>query len=381
MVRRRSIIAQQLALKPDVLDEVKIMVQEVILHIGMHKTGSSSIQDSLNGYDDGNVRYAHFDTPNHSLTISTIFSKNPRRMVEHENSGRGEQEVNALKEKYTAQLDGELQSPVKTLIISGENIALLRPEAIESLSDHLANAGVKTTVIAYVRPPVGFASSAFQQRLKSQDSRVADLSQPTAIPWPEYRNRFEKFIDAFGAENVRFVKFSKDVIQGSVVDHFCRLVDIPEGKVTDMQVNESLPLEAVGLIYDFNQHGPVSRGAPYLVTARINLNRTLRKMFDTRFQIPVNLITSSWDLSDIEWMEKVGGFDLRPTESELKTSELDTSVGGTLEEYVTPISGGTMRILKKQLSKRGIRFLPEDKAVHLVTRLYYFFLIKAGQKK
>lgn len=352
------------------------MVKEVILHIGMHKTGSSSIQVSLNNYDDGTVRYARFDTPNHSLTINTIFARKPNRVAEHKASGHTEKEIDDLKTKYAAQLESELQSSAPKLIISGENIALLSTAAIKGLHDYLSELSIKTTVVAYVRPPVGFASSAFQQRLKGQDSRVVDLNEPTAIPRPDYQKRFEKFIDIFGAENVTFIKFSKDVIQGSVVDHFCQLVGIPEGKVSDIRANESLPLEAVALMYEFNRNGPVSNGAPNLLEARRKLIRMLKRRFETRFQISPELVTSAWDISDIEWMERVGGIDLRPTES-----ELDIPANSTLEDYVTPISGGTIRILKNQLRKKGIRFARNDQALQLVTRLYYFFLIKDGQKE
>ena len=54
------------------------------------------------------------------------------------------------------------------------------------------------TVIAYVRPPVSFMASAFQQAV-----RVEGRTDRRSRFWPGYRERFEKLDTVFGRENVR----------------------------------------------------------------------------------------------------------------------------------------------------------------------------------
>jgi hypothetical protein len=50
-------------------------VKKIIwLHIGMHKTGSSSIQQSLADYSDGTLRCARLGAPNHSKAMKLLFS-------------------------------------------------------------------------------------------------------------------------------------------------------------------------------------------------------------------------------------------------------------------------------------------------------------------
>ena len=47
-------------------------MQEVILHIGVHKTGTSSIQNALHRFDDGGTFYAQLGNNNHSAVMHAI---------------------------------------------------------------------------------------------------------------------------------------------------------------------------------------------------------------------------------------------------------------------------------------------------------------------
>ena len=51
--------------------------KEIIIHIGMHKTGSSSIQQTLHKYmNDKRFTYVDLGHANHSRQISSLFEKN-----------------------------------------------------------------------------------------------------------------------------------------------------------------------------------------------------------------------------------------------------------------------------------------------------------------
>ncbi len=64
-------------------------MSKCIIHIGMHKTGSTSIQKSLDGFHDQEFFYAHLgNTPNHSLAIFSLFSSHPERHHLHIARGR-----------------------------------------------------------------------------------------------------------------------------------------------------------------------------------------------------------------------------------------------------------------------------------------------------
>ena len=51
-------------------------MKKVILHIGSHKTGTSSIQSSIKNYNFKKIKAAVFPSINHSIPMYTIFSKN-----------------------------------------------------------------------------------------------------------------------------------------------------------------------------------------------------------------------------------------------------------------------------------------------------------------
>lgn len=51
----------------------------ITLHIGMHKTGSSSIQLALAGFDDGNTTCPDLGYENHSIPFYTAYSENHQK--------------------------------------------------------------------------------------------------------------------------------------------------------------------------------------------------------------------------------------------------------------------------------------------------------------
>ena len=81
-------------------------MREVIIHIGLHKTGSTSIQKALYGYQDVSTRYACFAEANHSLPMFTIFSKNPKSHRLYKDWAISEKQVEK-KKNFKAELEIE----------------------------------------------------------------------------------------------------------------------------------------------------------------------------------------------------------------------------------------------------------------------------------
>ena len=52
-------------------------MKEVLIHIGLHKTGTTAIQQSLKHYRDDTTRYAFFGErfTNHSIIMKFIFRR------------------------------------------------------------------------------------------------------------------------------------------------------------------------------------------------------------------------------------------------------------------------------------------------------------------
>lgn len=138
-------------------------MKKIIVHIGVHKTGSSSIQKTLDGFDDGKTRYARLGDLNHSIPLYSIFSSNRFERRHFQRQGLSEQEMAATVAKYDALLSRELALERETLILSAEDLSILKNEAdVLSLRQRLSPHADRLEVLAYLRDPVGFASSSFQ---------------------------------------------------------------------------------------------------------------------------------------------------------------------------------------------------------------------------
>ena len=75
-------------------------LKEVILHIGLHKTGSTSIQSALKGYDKNGTKTVSFENENHSIPMYTIFSKNRYDYHIWKNAGISKVNIDRNIQKY-----------------------------------------------------------------------------------------------------------------------------------------------------------------------------------------------------------------------------------------------------------------------------------------
>ena len=223
-----------------------------IIHIGMHKTGSTSIQNSLHGFSDDRFLYAHLgDSPNHSLAIYSLFADSPERHHLHKANGRDGSAV----QDYIAKVRIDLARAIsivngRTLLISGEDICVLQPKALEELCSYFRGHFDDLMICGYVRPPAGYISSGFQERVKGGQS---DRVSPEQV-YRNYEKIFGKFDEVFGRENVQLWKFEpKSFPGGCAVQDFCTRLEISFPVERVIRANESLSRQAVSLLYTYRR--------------------------------------------------------------------------------------------------------------------------------
>lgn len=180
-------------------------MKQVILHIGMHKTGTTSIQNSLVGVEQDGIRTARFKEANHSVPMYTMFSEDRYNYHIWKNRGFTADKIDDLKDDYFKILEEELEkelsdSNASKLIISGEDLSILNETEQESLCDFFTSKGFSVKIIYVVRDPVAWAISANQQRAKIGGKKLTKIN-------PEYRARLQGFINGCGVENVSVYKF------------------------------------------------------------------------------------------------------------------------------------------------------------------------------
>lgn len=212
---------------------------ELVIHFGMHKTGSSSIQHSLARHADRLAQHTYlgFGRINGSPEMDRLF--------------RGAAAPGGRDPAFRAALDG-LEG--RTGVISAEVISVFGPRAMDRLFDALARHGVRARFIGYVREPIGFYTSMLQQTLKTQ--RI-DFDDPEswfqgAARGGAYYHWIDRLIERAGAGNVRAFAFEpRHFPGGSVVAHFLGELGLDPAAAPEAASNESLSATAIKALHAY----------------------------------------------------------------------------------------------------------------------------------
>lgn len=244
-------------------------MKNVILHIGMHKTGSTAIQKSLHGYDDGVTRYARFDHTNHSLAMSTIFSRDRFKYHLWRESGADLRTIEERRERYLRELDDELSDPSReNVVISGESVSVLAADEKLELIEHIESRGCALQVVCFVRRAEALAPSSIQQGIKGGLDQVQEYSLG-------YEQAIEPFRERLPRNQLVVRDYDEAVSEtgGDIVAAFARMAGLSD--VESKRANTSLSEPAIKLLYRFNQLPVLAVGSMERTVARGALREAL----------------------------------------------------------------------------------------------------------
>ncbi len=151
-------------------------MKKLYLYMGLHKTGTSSFQDTcnanLNLLSAQGFEYPIFNSfymimknmYNHSAPIYSLFCSEPEKY--HINVRCDVENINDLNKDYRATLIQSL-SKDKDIIICGEDISSLDCKCLERLKTLIEKYNFEILPIVVVRPPYEFACSMKQENIKS----------------------------------------------------------------------------------------------------------------------------------------------------------------------------------------------------------------------
>lgn len=334
-------------------------MRTLILHLGMNNAGSSSIQASLRNYDDGRIRYARIGAPNHSKAISTLVMAHPENLNAYRVQEFDTERIEQEKKRFTNRLTRELSLDRETFIVSGEGIAELDRADVEQLKALVQANDLNAWLIAYIREPVGYASSALSQSVKSGGREFS-------VTPPDYRRKFEKFIDVFGQIAVEFVAYSPEtLLDGSASADFAVRVGADRARFTE-EGDEELQLapEAVALLHFWNRESRSGIGAKAAIDARRNVVRILAGAFPGRFRLGPKAIASAIDPADVAWMENTAGFSLETPPAEAADEPLVES-----EDDLAALRADSRTSLASVLDRHGVKAPAGDDTSALLDRL------------
>lgn len=223
---------------------------KIVIHAGMHKTGSSSIQDYFFKTTFESVSYARWTSSNHCALFVLLFEDDVRLYSYHGFKARGPEfcaRLPELRQKWFAALTENLeQSRHQTFIFSAEDIS--GPsfgEAADRMITFFQRWTSEISLVAYVRSPLSFAASAFQQRLKG-GAKTLSINNL----WPSYRARFGMLEDRVGRDNVHLRLYDREsLVGGDVVIDFASVLGLDLTGAETPESNSSLSAEATALLF------------------------------------------------------------------------------------------------------------------------------------
>lgn len=229
--------------------------KKCILHIGMHKTGTSAIQKTLFSLQSNSkFQYAKLGTENHSEIFYSLFSDKPYQYHGHLASGRKEKNIDLFnKNAAFLILSSFIGANVDSIeVVSGEDIGYLKENEVKKLKFFLDEFFEETLVIAYIRPFRSYINSAFQELVKHRLSNF-DLTYCD----PSY-DRFSYISSIFGKKNIIFRFFKeKKLYKNNVVSDFLKTSDLHKyigiENIEQSKINESLSLDALKILYIYNK--------------------------------------------------------------------------------------------------------------------------------
>ncbi len=230
-------------------------MQKILIHAGMPRTGTKSVQQSLMALDGEDYLYAPLSGiagfPSHSRILRNLFTPpgDPQHAELVRNVGAAAFSASVKEAEIKLQEAFRLAGG-RSLILSAEDLMKMSGKALRLMRNHFAHHTGQIRILGYVRAPLSFIESALQQRIRQGSADIDAL----ASLWPRYQSSFQRLDTAFGAENVTLLKYDPDRFPNQdVVTDFCKHLGVPLSDIMVTRCNEGLTQTAAQLLYQYGQ--------------------------------------------------------------------------------------------------------------------------------
>jgi len=200
-------------------------MKKLIIHAGLHKTGSTSIQYICKKYSNEllaqGIYYMKFDEnewENHSIPLSLLFQNNPRVSNHSVGSMFSSDEMASIyRMKIDKYLNEELiKNKADTILLSGEDLSIFSIIELIKLKNYFLSIDeFEIKIIIYVCNPLMFAISGCQELVRAGLENIETIFTMGNLQRAE--SKIKKLIIAFGNENVQVI---------SLDDVLCTFTDV-----------------------------------------------------------------------------------------------------------------------------------------------------------
>ena len=216
-------------------------VSELIIHVGMHKTGTTSIQRSLKGYDDGQTRYLDLGPmANHSIPVFSLYTEDLSGYQSLQSQGLSAKQTKRAVNTWKRKLHSEFQNHNRaTYIMSGEDIGFISYEGKARLITDMRCRVSDIRVVMYARRPLDFVVSAIQERIKN--GHCDAITSPVRVGYARYGSAFQALL---GKHKVAIFEFEKArESQNGVLGHFSELLQLqPPSFISEQNARLNEPI-------------------------------------------------------------------------------------------------------------------------------------------
>jgi hypothetical protein len=224
---------------------------KAFVHLGMHKTGTSSVQRSYAQHAPAGFFYPAGRGSNLNVDARLLFEEDTICAQIPYVQRHGQEALPKLRRTAEESLLRQLaDSPCDRVILSAERFTYMSRPAVERFRDFLNLHFDETFFFAYIRDPLSFVKSSFQQRLKSGVRRIDFQAD-----YPKYQTRFEKYENVFGRDRIGYRLFRREALEGGDVVHDLAAWLGSSYRAEDVQTaNEGLSIETIALLFVYSTH-------------------------------------------------------------------------------------------------------------------------------
>lgn len=252
-------------------------MKTLYLHVGLHKTATTSIQNTLLHNRDILIKNDFFVpvikvkkriVRNHTILFYNLFGDNPKKF--HTNI-RMEllDDLDEINESFWDQLENLVSVPQQKIIMSGEGISNISENGLAELKAFFEQKGFRIKVICAVREGLSNAASRVQQMVQDGYPSLTNISN--LCSQKELIINRLKTVKAIFPDTI-FYSFEKSLEHAfGPVGYFLELVGVPNHIFSAISVdraNDSISDVAVRIMDHINSR------QPFLVNGKINPNRT-----------------------------------------------------------------------------------------------------------
>ncbi len=265
--------------------------KKIILHPGLHKTGTSSIQNNCHKYrewlHDHGIVYPAFEYrgklfTNHSDPLIAVFGTKPgkygmpqRLMIEGDCS-----DAQAV---FSQQLQHVLEEAAgETLLLSGEMICEFSGKDMAALRRYLEKYTENLQVIAMIRSPQSSVESIMQQRCRS--GNLVEPDSLVGVVTERYKTLQHGFSDVLQILNYHDARGHSLGLVGCFLCH----LGLPQSEVSQLEfvsINARVSMECFKLMQAINQAYPPGKSADHGVRRHFGDMSSLYTLPGKPFQI------------------------------------------------------------------------------------------------